>query len=84
MPRIRYGALEKCLEKLADYALTTGASVHMPRIGTGEAGGSWGIVGEIVEDTLSQRHVDVTVYDLPANAETRQATQPTLLFSKGA
>lgn len=84
MPRIRYGALEKCLEKLADHALTTGASVHMPRIGTGEAGGSWEIVGEIVEDTLCQRRVDVTVYDLPASAERRQATQPSFSFSKGA
>jgi O-acetyl-ADP-ribose deacetylase (regulator of RNase III) len=84
LPRVRYGALEKCLHKLADYALTTGASVHMPRIGTGEAGGSWELVGEIVEDTLCQKRVDVTVYDLPASAERRQATQPTLSFSKSA
>jgi O-acetyl-ADP-ribose deacetylase (regulator of RNase III) len=84
MPRVRYGALEKCLQKLADCVLTTGASVHMPRIGTGEAGGSWEIVGEIVEDTLCQRRVDVTVYDLPTSTGRRQATQPTLSFPKGA
>lgn len=40
-PRIRYSALEVGLEKLAEYATTTESSVHMPRIGTGNARGSW-------------------------------------------
>ncbi|MBZ5516108.1 MAG: ImmA/IrrE family metallo-endopeptidase [Acidobacteriia bacterium] len=35
-PRIRYGALARCLEQLADHAKSVGASVHMPRIGTGD------------------------------------------------
>ena len=64
-PRIRYGALETCLHKLGEHAGQAQASVHMPRIGTGEAGGSWDIVSEIIENTLLARHVDVTVYDLP-------------------
>ena len=34
-PRIRYQALENGLNELGKYAINTGASVHMPRIGTG-------------------------------------------------
>jgi hypothetical protein len=53
----------------------------MPRIGTGEAGGAWEIVSEVVEDTLCNRKVDVTVYDLPTSAERRGARQSILSFS---
>ena len=80
-PRIRYGALELSLQKLADRAAATQASVHMPRIGTGEAGGAWEIVSEIIEDTLCRKKVDVTVYDLPTPAEKRRASQSILSFS---
>ncbi len=83
-PRVRYGAIEKCLRKLADFVVARNASVHMPRIGTGEAGGSWEIVGEIVEDTLCQRKIDVTVYDLPTAANKTRLSQGTLAFSKAA
>ena len=83
-PRVRYGAIENCLRKLADFALAQNATVHMPRIGTGEAGGSWDIVGEIVEDTLCQRQIDVTVYDLPTAATKTRFSQGTLVFTKGA
>jgi O-acetyl-ADP-ribose deacetylase (regulator of RNase III) len=81
-PRIRYGALESCLQKLADHATATRATVHMPRIGTGEAGGAWEIVSEVVEDTLCNRNVDVTVYDLPTSAEKRRASQSILSFPR--
>ena len=65
IPRIRYSALEKCLKTLADEAVKQHASVHMPRIGCGEAGGSWQIVKEMIDDFLCQRGIDVTIYDLP-------------------
>ena len=39
---IRYKAVRSCLEKLADEAEELNASVHMPRIGCGLAGGKWG------------------------------------------
>ena len=38
-PGLRYGALRSCLQNLAEYALTTKSTIHMPRIGSGEAGG---------------------------------------------
>jgi len=64
-PRIRYGAIMKCLERLADVAVEKSATVHMPRIGTGNAGGNWLIIQELIQDTLLRRGIQVTVYDLP-------------------
>ena len=63
-PPIRYEALEAGLAQLADEAYAMDASVHMPRIGCGLAGGEWALVEQIIERTLSARGVPVTVYDL--------------------
>lgn len=64
-PRIRYRQLQQGLAEIARLAVNTQASVHMPRIGSGSAGGEWGVVEEIVEDEFVRRGVPVTVYDLP-------------------
>ena len=64
-PRLRYGPLQTCLARLADKALELGAVVHMPRIGTGQAGGSWEIVEELIGQEVTARGAFVTVYDLP-------------------
>jgi len=79
-PRVRYGAIESSLRKLAEFAAAKSATVHMPRIGTGQAGGSWEIVGEIIEDTLCKKKVEVTVYDLPSAG--KPVMQQSLSFSK--
>jgi hypothetical protein len=63
-PRLRYGSLFSALETVADIALERNASVHMPRIGTGDAGGSWNVVEGIIRDTLISKGIRVTVYDL--------------------
>lgn len=60
-PPIRYGALENCLIKVANLANQLGASIHMPRIGTGLAGSSWGLIEPIVSHRLAG--LPVTVYD---------------------
>ncbi|MDH6228850.1 O-acetyl-ADP-ribose deacetylase (regulator of RNase III) [Streptomyces sp. MJP52] len=62
-PPIRYDALERCLNTLAGHALEHEASVHMPRIGCGLAGGRWERVEPIVDGALGARDVAVTVYD---------------------
>jgi O-acetyl-ADP-ribose deacetylase (regulator of RNase III) len=62
-PPIRYDAVERCLTALADQAIHLKASVHMPRIGCGLAGGTWERIEPIIVGTLSQRDVPVTVYD---------------------
>lgn len=64
-PRIRYGALKVCLERLAQLAMERNASVHMPRIGCGQAGGNWDIVSELITYFLCERGIKVNVYDLP-------------------
>ena len=64
-PRIRYRALEACLKQLAEVALARNSAVHVPRIGCGQAGGNWDIVEELIDDTLCQKGISVTVYDLP-------------------
>lgn len=65
-PPVRYGAMELALGYVADKAIVQEASVHMPRIGCGLAGGSWVLVEPIIERALVQRGIDVTVYDLGA------------------
>ncbi|ACY13246.1 protein of unknown function DUF955 [Haliangium ochraceum DSM 14365] len=64
-PRIRYAALRSCLAELAIQANNRNASVHMPRIGTGQAGGVWSIIADLVNDTLCRSGIDVFVYDRP-------------------
>ena len=62
-PPVRYEAIRAGLRRVAEFALDRGASVHMPRIACGLAGGRWERVEPILRDTLSARGVVVTVYD---------------------
>jgi O-acetyl-ADP-ribose deacetylase (regulator of RNase III) len=64
-PRIRYTALRECLSKLATIAANQGASVHMPRIGAGQAGGNWGLIRNLIDEELTLGGIRVAVYDLP-------------------
>jgi len=75
-PRIRYGALERGLAEIGEKAKEIHASIHMSRLGCGEAGGSWNIVGELVEMNLTSHGIPVTVYDLPG--KTTPEKQPSL------
>jgi O-acetyl-ADP-ribose deacetylase (regulator of RNase III) len=61
IPPIRTVALRYCLELVNTEAIKTGATIHMPRIGAGLAGGNWSEIEKIINETLT---VDVTVYDL--------------------
>jgi O-acetyl-ADP-ribose deacetylase (regulator of RNase III) len=62
-PPIRYDAVERCLQRVADHAERLGASVHMPRIGCGLAGGKWERIQPIIVRTLCERSIATTVYD---------------------
>ena len=68
VPRIRYKALGEALSKLSKLAAERTASVHMPRLGTGLAGGNWSIIRQMVDDALAAKGVHVTVYSLPGAA----------------
>ncbi|MEU3788212.1 macro domain-containing protein [Streptomyces fructofermentans] len=60
---VRYGAIDSALGVLADRAVELGASVHMPRIGCGLAGGTWSRVEPLMSERLTSRGIAVTVYD---------------------
>ncbi len=67
-PPIRYDALRQALQRVAAFAREHGASVHMPRIGCGLAGGEWTIVSQLIADELGANAIAVFVYDLAAAA----------------
>jgi O-acetyl-ADP-ribose deacetylase (regulator of RNase III) len=69
-PLVRYKALEACLSKLATIAKRSHSSVHMPRIGTGFAGGSWDVVEELVRHYLTGQGIKAVVYLLPRGQRT--------------
>jgi len=60
---VRYEAIEQCLTQLVIEAKSLNASVHMPRIGCGLAGGKWELIEPVIERTLSANDIDVYVYD---------------------
>lgn len=63
-PPIRYGALERCPATLASHAVELDASVHMPRIGAGLAGGRWDEIEPLIQRQLTDHGIGVTVYNL--------------------
>jgi len=75
--RLSYSALRRALDSLGEIASVRKASVHMPRIGAGQAGGSWDVISELIELSLVRREVEVTVYTLPG-AEFESPAQTSL------
>lgn len=66
VPPVRYGAVGTCLKKVSEFAQSfdsgTGpASIHMPRIGCGLAGGTWSIMEQVIKESVGD--IEVTVYD---------------------
>ncbi len=60
---IRYEAIKAGLEKVAQFAKENNASVHMPRIGCGLAGGTWEKVEPLIKDSLLNANIPTYVYD---------------------
>ena len=60
---IRYDAVLECLSNVSSFALEKEASIHMPRIGCGLAGGTWDKIEPLIQTTLISKNVPVTVYD---------------------
>jgi O-acetyl-ADP-ribose deacetylase (regulator of RNase III) len=63
-PPVRYDAIAKALSKVSTRAKEIKATVHMPRIGCGLAGGTWDKMEPIIIKELSNQEIHVTVYDL--------------------
>ncbi|MFD3817531.1 macro domain-containing protein [Streptomyces rubiginosohelvolus] len=60
---VRYEAIDTALGTVAARAGELGASVHMPRIGCGLAGGTWSRIEPLIERRLISAGLSVTVYD---------------------
>ncbi|MFJ3421552.1 macro domain-containing protein [Streptomyces sp. NPDC086082] len=60
---VRYDAIDTALTRLAERAAELDASVHMPRIGCGLAGGTWSRVEPLITERLVGRGIAVSVYD---------------------
>ncbi|WP_075342721.1 macro domain-containing protein [Tenacibaculum agarivorans] len=63
-PPIRYKAIEHGLATVTEKAVLINASVHMPRIGCGLAGGKWENIVPILENSLLKNQIQTVVYDL--------------------
>jgi O-acetyl-ADP-ribose deacetylase (regulator of RNase III) len=61
---IRYEWVRAGLRHVAEFARKHNASLHMPRIGCGLAGGDWESISQIIEAEISAHDIDVTVYDI--------------------
>lgn len=79
VPPLRVDALASCLDKVGELAIRNGSSVHAPRIGAGLAAGvangydkdTWVVVESLIIEKLIKRGVNVTIYDLPENKESK-------------
>ena len=63
-PPVRYSAIRKGLVKVSIFAREINASVHMPRIGCGLAGGTWDQILPGLSHELTGAGVETVVYDL--------------------
>ena len=63
-PPVRYEAIREGLVRVRQEAQRLGASIHMPRIGAGLAGGDWAVTERIITEELVDHKLNVTVYDL--------------------
>jgi len=50
VPPVRYEAIREGLRRVRTEAERQGASVHMPRIGAGLAGGDWAVIERVIEE----------------------------------
>ncbi len=62
-PPIRYSAIKLGIVEVHRLAKELNASVHMPRIGCGLAGGKWDQIQPIIDHELGVFNIETTVYD---------------------
>lgn len=64
VPPVRYEAILTGLHKVAAFAEKEQATVHMPRIGCGLAGGTWDKIAPLIREAFDGKDTAVYVYDL--------------------
>jgi Zn-dependent peptidase ImmA (M78 family) len=71
---LKYIDLRECLKQLSRIAKDMEATVHMPKIGAGQARGDWNIVESMIYEELVMNDVQVTVYVLPGSKPVEQSS----------
>mgnify|MGYP000366474114 FL=1 len=66
LPPIRYDAVRQCLKEVALFTIAHKASVHMPRIGCGLAGGKWELMEQIIKEELITKEIACLLYPSPS------------------
>jgi len=66
--RLRYDSLHATLAAVADLAQRTGATVHVPRIGAGQAGGRWDLIEADLAAVIAEKGISLVVHTLPSSA----------------
>ena len=59
---LKYSELRKCLADLRETAIQLKCSIHMPAIGSGNAGGDWNIIIGMIHDELVNYDLKVNIY----------------------
>ena len=77
---LEYSALRDSLKELAKIAKDNEASVHMPKIGAGQAKGDWDVIEGMIHDTLVKEGISVYVYVLKGTAIDDKYKTPLSLF----
>lgn len=65
VPPVRYDAIRLGFQRVAEFTASHEASVHMPRLGCGLAGGEWDRVEPLINEEIIAQGLSATVYDLP-------------------
>jgi len=60
---VRYEAIKTCLRHVCSKARELNATIHMPKIGCGIAGGDWRVIELLIQKCLSNKGIAVFVYD---------------------
>lgn len=64
--RLQYDALDTAFQKICQEAKKQSATVHVPRLGAGQAGGRWDRVEDLLLADLTRHEVQVVVHTPPA------------------
>jgi len=79
---LKYNSLRIGLIELRKVALDLGASVHMPAIGSGHAGGDWNLIIGMIHDELASYDIRVCIYLLPTKHISKNQNSPLTLFNE--
>jgi hypothetical protein len=79
---LKYNDLRICLIELRDAAISLGASVHMPAIGSGHAGGDWNLIIGMIHDELASYDIKVCIYLLPGKHFDKRQNSTLTLFNE--